>query len=182
MRTRLKDFRGISIIVLIILLIVGGFLVYDFTKKPPQPSLYSISTLTHSDKVEKIGRFNSNLINVSSPFLYGYLIQSENEEPYLLVVERSYGKNKDVNGYYFKMNKMIEMSLEEKDSIKKELLIHFQGKSILGKNKVIITEKDISTVKTFYKIDTGDHIIWSTGSMDYYIKADDNKYDFLKTF
>jgi hypothetical protein len=181
MRTRLKDFRGIFIIVLIIFLIVGGSLVYDFTKKSPEPSKYSIRSLTHSDNVEKVGHFNSNLINVSSPFLYGYLIRSENEKPYLVIVERSYGKDKEVDSYYFKMNKMIEMSREEKGSFK-ELLNQYHGKSILGKNEVFLTEKDISTVKTFYKIDMGDQIIWSTNSMDYYIKVDDNKYDFLKTF
>ncbi|WP_028612786.1 hypothetical protein [Paenibacillus harenae] len=181
MSIRLKDFRGIFIIVLIILLIVGGRLIYDFTKKPPQPTLNSIRMLTHSDNVEKIGHINSNLIKVLSPFLYGYLIQSENEEPYLLVVERSYGRNKDASSYYFKMSKMIEMSLDEKES-KKELLIHFQGKSILGKNEVSITEKDTTIVKTFYKIDTGDQIILTTESMDYYIKNDDNKYDILRTF
>ncbi len=110
--------------VLIIILMVGGSLVYDFTKKPPEPSKYSIRLLTHSDHVEKMGHFNSNLINILSPFLYGYLIRPENE--------------------------------------------------------VILIENDILTVKVFYKIDTGESIIWSTDSMNYFIKVDDNKYDFLK--
>lgn len=181
MSTRLKDFKGIFIIVLILFLIVGGSLVYDFTKKPPEPSMYSIRLLTHSDHVEKVGHFNSNLINVSSPFLYGYLIRLENEEPYLVIVERSYGKDEEVDGYYFKMTKMLEMSWEEKNRLK-GLLNQYHGKSILGKNEVILTENYIPTVKIFYKIDTGDQIIWSTNAMDYYIKVDDNQYDFLNTF
>ncbi|RUT35850.1 hypothetical protein EJP77_02250 [Paenibacillus zeisoli] len=176
----MKDFRGIFTICLVIFLIIGGFLVYDFTKKPPEPSNYSIRSLTHSENIEELGTFSSNLINVSSPSLYGYLIKSENDEPYLMVVERSYGKDKDVNGYYFKMSKMKEMSQEEKDSLN-NLLIYYDGKSILGKNEVILTEKDTSTVKTFYKIDMGDFILWSSGSNDY-IKANYKQYDFLRTF
>ncbi|GAF08760.1 hypothetical protein JCM16418_2865 [Paenibacillus pini JCM 16418] len=98
-----------------------------------------------------------------------------------MIVERSYSKEQEVGGYYFKMTKMLEMSQEEMDQCK-GLLNQYHGKSILGKNEVSLREKDNTSVKTFYKIDMGDHIIWSTKSMDYYIKVDDNKYDFLKTF